>query len=153
MLDIHLVYWTEVHQEAPLLERSTAKIRRSMPRARTSAPEAITRRRLERARVVVVWSGVSDAGMPSLEPTEVELEAELEAAASTTWTCRTPSDFGWAEALSAARCTEVLLTAHSDVPSKHLVFELAGQLTLKLAATRPLIRVRFLPPSDFATPR
>jgi hypothetical protein len=72
------------------------------------------------------------------------LEADLEAPASTTWTCRQLS--GWVEALSAARCSEVVLTALDDhPPAKHLVLELAELLTLKLAATQPLIRVRFLP--------
>jgi hypothetical protein len=98
---------------------------------------------------------VKDGGTLTPEPTQVELEAELEAAAAT-WVCREPANSGWAEALSSAHCNEVLLTALSDDPhSKQLVFELAGLLTLKLAASRPLIRVRFLPQSkveirDFA---
>jgi hypothetical protein len=92
--------------------------------------------------------------MLTLEPTQVELEAELETQAATTWVCRETSGSGWAEALFSTLCSEVLLTALSDdLPSKHLVFDLADLLTLKLAASRPLIRVRFSPPSELTMPR
>jgi hypothetical protein len=91
---------------------------------------------------------MSDDGAAELEATQVELEADLETPTSTAWVSRRPSGSGWAEALYSARCSEVVLTARSDDPLwKHLVFELAGLLTLKLAATQPLIRVRFLPPT------
>jgi hypothetical protein len=43
-----------------------------------------------------------------------------------------------------------VLTARlgDDQPAKHLVLELAELLTLELAATQPLIRVRFLPTAN-----
>lgn len=123
----------------------------SAPRASRSVRTGTVRRRSHAAHVVVTWTPANDGGSLTLEPTQVELEAELEASASPKWTCRQPSGSGWAEALASARCSEVLLTALSDdLPSKHLVFDLAGLLTLKLAATRPLIRVRFLPPPELA---
>jgi len=102
--------------------------------------------------VVVAWTPASEGAV--LEPTQVELEAQLETPASATWVCREPSRTGWAEALAAAHCSEVVLTAlDDDIPSRHLIFELAGLLTLKLTATRPLIRVRFLPSPELATLR
>ena len=97
---------------------------RAVPQVPLSAPEATARSRVRTARVVVAWRPLSDGGTSQLEP------------------------------LCAARCSEVVLTAQSDdPPSKHLVFELAGLLTLKLAATQPLIRVRFLPPVEHAASR
>jgi hypothetical protein len=137
-----------------LPQRSTVETSRSVSGTPPSLLEGTAQRRANTAHVVVAWSPVNDGGTPSLEPTRVELEAELGTPVSTTWTCRTPSDSDWAEALSSARCSEVLLTAlNDDEPSKHLVLELAGLLTLKLAATQPLIRVRFLPPSEHVTKR
>lgn len=80
------------------------------------------------------------------------MRVELEAAASPigaepTWTSRTPSQTSWEEALFAAACDEVVLTAEldGDAEAKHLVLGLAERLRLKLAASHPLIRVRFLP--------
>ena len=104
--------------------------------------------------MVVAWTAVSGDGALPLEPTRIELEAQLEQPAATTWVCREPSGSGWVEVLSAARCNEVVLTAlDDDLRSKHLVFELAGLLTLELVATRPLIRIRFLPSPELAAPR
>jgi hypothetical protein len=99
--------------------------------------------------VRVAWSPANEGGPAGLAPTEIELEAQLAAASSITWTCRQPLESGWVETLSSARCSEVVLTAQldDDQPAKHLVLELAELLTFKLAATHPLIRVRFLPSS------
>lgn len=98
-------------------------------------------------RVVVAWSPINEGGPSGLTPTEIELVAELEATSSPKWTCRQSLESGWVEALSSSRCREVVLTAmlDDDQPAKHLVLELAELLTFKLAATHPLIRVRFLP--------
>jgi hypothetical protein len=131
-----------------LTQQSKVEASRTVSRIPLSLAGAAVRSRSNPVRVVVAWCKVSDDGVAALEPTQVELEADLAAPAATTWVSRRPSGSGWAEALSSARCSEVVLTARSDdAPSKHLVFELAGLLTLKLAATQPLIRVRFLPPA------
>jgi hypothetical protein len=97
------------------------------------------------ARVTVAWS--SDDGAKSFAPTELELVAGLEADPTRTWTCPQPFASNWVEAIASARCSEVVLTARlgDDLPAKHLVLELAELLTHELAATQPLIRVRFLP--------
>ncbi len=125
---------------------SKVEYTRSVRHAPLSVLEGGARSGANTARVVVAWCPMNDGGTTDLEPTQVELEAELETTASTTWTCRQSSNSGWAEALSAAHCREVVLTAlNDDLHAKHLVFELAGLLALKLAATQPLIRVRFLP--------
>ena len=117
-------------------------------------PKAKAQRRAHAAHVVVAWTPENDGGALAPGMTQVELEAELATPAATTWVCRETSGSGWAEALSSAHCSEVLLTALSDdISSRHLVFELADQLTRKLAASRPLIRVRFSPPSELSTPR
>ena len=96
-------------------------------------------------RVTVTWTPANDA--PSA-PTELELVAEL--AGTTTWSCGGHFESDWVRALASARCSEVVLTARldDDQPAKHLVLELAELLTLELAATQPLIRVRFLPTSS-----
>jgi hypothetical protein len=137
-----------------LPQPSNAEISRSVPRTPRSVPESTLRRRANTAHVVLAWTPVNDGGTLAPVATQIELEAELETPAATTWVCREASGSGWAEALSSVRCSEVLLTALSDdLPSKHLVFELADLLTLKLAASRPLIRVRFSPPSELTQPR
>lgn len=126
-----------------------AKLEKSSRMLARSVRKPTARRRARAAHVVVAWTAVSDGGGLVAEPTQVELEARLGSPASTTWTSREPADSGWAEALSTARCTEVLLTApDDDLRSRHLVFELAGLLTHKLLATRPLIRVRFVPSAE-----
>ena len=78
---------------------------------------------------------------------ELETDSALSGNAEPRWVCSQPSDLGWEEALSAAGCEEVVLTAEldDDPAAKHLVLDLAERLTQKLAATHPLIRVRFLP--------
>jgi hypothetical protein len=98
---------------------------------------------------VVAWSPANEDSPSGLTLSEIELEAELEATSSATWTCRQSLASGWVEALAASRCSEVVLTAMlgDDQPAKHLVLELAELLTFQLAATHPLIRVRFLPPA------
>jgi hypothetical protein len=80
-------------------------------------------------------------------PTELELIRELDAGSSRSWTCADDYEFDWLEALSAARCREVVLTARfgDNVPAKHLVLELAERLTFQLTDAQPLIRVLFLP--------
>jgi hypothetical protein len=95
------------------------------------------------ARVTVAWTPSSHDGAP----TEVELVAGLEAAQTTTWTCRQSFAPDWVEAIASARCSEVVLTAQlgDDLPAKHRVLDLAELLTFELAATQALIRVRFLP--------
>ena len=97
-------------------------------------------------RVTVAWTASSRDGAPNI-PTEVELVAELESAASGMWTCADSFGGNWVEAISSAHCSEVLLTARlgDDIPAKHLVLELAQLLTFKLSEGHPLIRVRFLP--------
>jgi hypothetical protein len=99
------------------------------------------------ARVTVAWTPSSQEGAPSFAPTEVELFAGLEAAQTTTWICRQRFASNWVEAIASARCSEVVLTARlgDDLPAKHRVLDLAELLTFQLAATQPLIRVRFLP--------
>jgi hypothetical protein len=135
---------------APLLTRqSSVESSRTAPRIpRAPSSGAAVRSRSNTASVVVAWRNTSADGAHELACTQVELSADLEASGATTWVPRQPAGSGWAEALSSARCSEVVLTAQTDdPPSKHLVFELAGLLTLELAATQPLIRVRFLPPN------
>lgn len=96
-------------------------------------------------RVVVAWSaaGSADPG----QQVQIELEAEQRAGIQPRWTCQQPIGWSWEEAISAAGCEEVELTAQldDDLEAKHLVLGLADHLTQQLAATHPLIRVRFLP--------
>ncbi|HWZ89276.1 MAG TPA: hypothetical protein VNW92_10510 [Polyangiaceae bacterium] len=98
-------------------------------------------------RVTVAWTPSSDDSAKSFAPTEVELVAGIAADPTTTWTCRERFAANWVEAIASARCSEVVLTARlgDDLPGKHRVLELAELLTHELAATQPLIRVRFLP--------
>jgi hypothetical protein len=125
-------------QFAKAASRHARRFPSPAPRVRDSA---------HRARVVVAWSPANEGGPSGSPPTEIELVAELEATSSPKWTCRQSLESGWVEALSSSRCSEIVLTAmlDDDQPAKHLVLELAELLTFKLAATHPLIRVRFLP--------
>ena len=100
------------------------------------------------ARVVVAWSSPFDAeGGRCLAPVNLELEASSSTTGGPTWRCRELGGAGWVEAISAARCDEVVLTARvgNDERARHLVLDLAELLTRRLAATKPHIRVRFLP--------
>jgi len=101
----------------------------------------------EAARVVVSWSSEGDreAGR-CFAPVNLELETSTTAPGGT-WRCRDLSGASWVEAISAASCTEVVLTARlgHDGRARHLVLELAEQLTQRLSTTKPHIRVRFLP--------
>jgi hypothetical protein len=100
------------------------------------------------ARVVVAWSSPSDTEAGHcLAPVNLELEPSSSATAGGAWRCRELSGASWVEAISAAHCTEVVLTARlgDNGPARHLVLELAELLTQKLSATKPHIRVRFLP--------
>lgn len=86
------------------------------------------------ARVTLAWTAAGDSGAPSRPAFEVELVAAPRR-----------GELGWLAELAAARCNEVVLTAHvgNDGSAKHLVLELAELLTLELTATQPLIRVLF----------
>jgi hypothetical protein len=107
---------------------------------------SVAPRRPESARVTVAWTASNHDSAPSLAPTEVELVAPLEAAATAKWTCGERFASNWLQTITAARCSEVVLTADlgDDLNAKHRVLELAELLTFELAATQPLIRVRFL---------
>lgn len=143
------IYWTHRHPlpEVLLTHLSSApSFRRANPAARHGwAPRCAV-------QVVVDWSTAGEEPSPALSA-RVELEAdESSVGAETRWTCRELGKRGWEEALSAAACDEVVLTAELDDPrAKHLVLGLAEHLTQKLAATHPLIRVRFLPRSRGAS--
>lgn len=84
------------------------------------------------AQVTVSWTFENDLGAPSR--TELEVGLDL-----------SPTNLHWLAELAAARCHEVVLTAHvgNDGSAKHRVLELAERLTLELTATQPLIRVLF----------
>ncbi|HEX2674656.1 MAG TPA: hypothetical protein VHM25_27460, partial [Polyangiaceae bacterium] len=99
------------------------------------------------ARVTVSWTAKNHDGAPPLAPPEFELTYELAAGQDHAWTSSDDFEVNWLEALSAARCHEVVLTARlgDNLSAKHLVLELAEQLTFKLAQHQPLIRVLFLP--------
>jgi len=116
---------------------------RHQPRRRAAAAAS---ERPRRPRVTVAWTPPND-----VMPTEVELVADFEPSSTTgAWTWHERFRANWVEAIASARCREVVLTARigNDAPGKHLVLELAEQLTLTLTATHPLIRVRFLPALD-----
>jgi hypothetical protein len=108
---------------------------------------SVAPRRLAAARVTVAWTPSSHDGAPNFGPTELELVASLETAPAMPWTCREPSASNWVQAIASARCNEVVLTARlgDDLLAKHRVLELVERLSFELAATQPLIRVRFLP--------
>jgi hypothetical protein len=105
------------------------------------------RESLTTARITVSWTPGLHDGAPLVSPTEVDLVRELHAGSGHSWTCADDFDFDWLEAVSAARCREVVLTARfgDNVPAKHLVLELAERLTFQLTDAQPLIRVLFLP--------
>ena len=97
-------------------------------------------------RVTLAWTpGICQSVHSG--PTELELVAGLATAADATWTCAGRFGANWLETISAAGCSEVVLTAHlgNDIPAKHRVLELADFLTFRLSGSHPLIRVRFLP--------
>lgn len=116
----------------------------SFQRARGSRSRK-ARSRSNLVQVVVAWSAPGSAA-PAAAVAQVELEAEPKPSGQPTWNCRAPSGWRWEEALCAAGCDEVLVTAQlgDDRDAKHLVLGLAERLTQKLAATKPLVRVRFL---------
>jgi len=127
---------------------SKSELARTAWRHRAGASGRRARNR-EAARVVVAWSSTLDteAGR-CLAPVNLELEASSAANAGRTWRCRELEGASWVEAISAARCSEVVLTARlaDDTAARHLVLELVELLTQRLSATKPHIRVRFLPP-------
>jgi hypothetical protein len=103
-------------------------------------------------RVTIAWTAATDDGEFQRAQTELELEAGVEAAANRNWACPGSFDWNWVEAISSARCEEVVLTARigGDASAKHLVLGLAELLTFKLSPSQPLIRVRFLPTAPAA---
>lgn len=98
------------------------------------------------ARVTISWTPGHHDGPARLAPTEVELVTGLEADSNRTWTSTAAFGNQWLEAIDAARCSEVVLTARlgHDLAAKHSVLELAELLTFKLTASQPLIRVFFV---------
>jgi hypothetical protein len=106
----------------------------------------IAARRSSAARVTVAWTPSNHDGTP-FAPTELELVAPLEATPTATWTCQELFASNWVQTIASARCSEVVLTARlgDDPHAKHRVLELVEHLTYELAASQPLIRVRFLP--------
>jgi hypothetical protein len=111
---------------------------------------AVARRRAHRrepVQVVLDWSSPLDAeAVGCHSPVNLELDASSSAIGGG-WRCRELSGASWVEAISAAHCTEVVLTARlgDDRRARHLVLELVELLTQRLSATKPYIRVRFLP--------
>lgn len=116
---------------------------------RQAAASGRRARSREAARVVVACSSPSDAEA-ELGPFNLELEGSSSGNAGRAWRCRELPGASWEEAISAAGCTEVVLTAHlgGDGRARHLVLALAEFLTQKLFATKPYIRVRFHSPSS-----
>jgi hypothetical protein len=105
------------------------------------------------ARVTLACTPGRHDGAPRIAPTELELVVGLAGDSNQTWTCLESHGANWVEALSSARCSEVVLTARigDDFAAKHLVLELAELLTFKLTESQPLIRVLFVP-AQSATP-
>lgn len=122
--------------------------RRHHARRAPRTPERITA-----PRVTVAWSPSNHEGTSGLALTEVELVAGPEALPNRTWTCPEGLESNWVEAISCARCSEVVLTARlgNDPSAKHLVLELAELLTFRLSESRPRIRVLFLPTASSPT--
>lgn len=108
------------------------------------------RRGREPAHLVVASASPLDTeARRCFAPVNLEL-----ASPDQTWRCRELAGASWVEAISAAGCHEVVLTARlgDDGTARHLVLELAEFLTQRLAATKAHIRVRFLPAlTDFGT--
>lgn len=107
-------------------------------------------------RVVVDWSSTveTEAGR-CLAPVTLELEARSPPNAGGVWRQHQPgarcgelAGASWLDVIAGARCSEIVLTARlaDDAADRHLVLELAELLTQRLSATKPHIRVRFLPP-------
>ncbi len=119
--------------------------------ARRHRPQHVARDRERWAipSVTVAWSPSNDQEASGFTLTEVELVAGPEATPNRTWTCPEGLGANWIEALSSARCSEVVLTARlgNDHAAKHLVLELAELLTFKLTESQPRIRVLFVPTS------
>ncbi len=113
-------------------------------------PAVGVRERFIAARVPVAWTPANHERAQRVGQTEVELVAEPASAPNRTWTCAEGFGSNWVEAISSARCSEVVLTARlgNDVPAKHLVLELAELLTFRLTESQPLIRVLFLPAAN-----
>ena len=89
-----------------------SELMRTAWRRQGAAPRQPTRRR-EAARVVVAWS--SPSGLHAgrvLAPVNLELETSSSATAGGSWRCRQLSGVSWVDAIAAAGCTEVVLTAH-----------------------------------------
>lgn len=109
--------------------------------------------RLAAARVTVACTPAHPGSAPGLEPIELELSIGPEAALNRTWTCLESFGSNWLEAISSARCSQVVLTARlgSDPSAKHLVLELAELLACGLTDSQPLVRVLFRPTIE--TPR
>jgi hypothetical protein len=86
----------------------------------------------------------AQSGQLALQATIAASPAE---AARSGWICRELPADSWVAAISASRCSEVLLTAEvgDSGPAQQQVLELAGQLTRQLELTKPVVRVRFLP--------
>lgn len=105
----------------------------SLPARRGRAHRALP----SASRVMIAWTSEKDHETRARSVAEIELSGE-----------RT-----WVAALCADRCREVTLTAHvgNDATAKQHVLELAELLTFELAATQPLIRVRFAEPHLDAT--
>ena len=99
------------------------------------------------ARVTISWTPGHHDGFSPLAPTELELVTRLEADSNRTWTCPESIGASWLEAITSARCSEVVLTARigDDLSVKHSVLELAELLTFRLTESQPLIRVVFVP--------
>jgi hypothetical protein len=128
-------------------QQSKSELTRTAWRTQPAASGRRARRR-EAARIVVAWSSPSGTETGRcLAPLNLELEPSGSTTGGRPWRCRELSDASWVEAISAARCTEVVLTARlgDDGRARHLVLELAELLTQRLSITKPHIRVRFLP--------
>jgi len=102
------------------------------------------------ARVVVAWSSMLDTKTGRcLAPVHLELES-ASSPDGVRWSCRELEGARWIDAIVAARCSEVVLTARlgrDGQARQHLVLELAELLQQRLSATKPQISVRFLPTS------
>jgi hypothetical protein len=129
-------------------QQPRTEVARSSRGQRSPQELRIAPRRSSAARVTVAWQASSQDGARSIAPNEFELVAALEASPMAPWTSAEHLGSPWLETLASARCSQVVLTARlgeDDLHAKHRVLELAELLTFELAATQPLIRVRFLP--------
>ena len=96
-------------------------------------------------RITVSWTRVERERGLSLMPAKLELTVSQATPQQTSWICLTPFAQNWLEIIASKPCSEVVLSGklEDDPVSKHLVLELAERLTQELAASKPLIRVRF----------